>query len=238
MSSLSVIIPAYNEEKYLAALLSDLAKQTKLPEEVIVVDCISEDKTLEVAKTFNKRLPVKLVKCPRRNVATARNLGAQAAQGSYLLFIDADMRLPKNLIEELRTSIAETTVDYITPSYKSDRGHLIDRINVALISMRMKLLMEFLHKPDGIGGVICIKKDFHKKIGGFDETMHTHEDLLYMRSLRKNSASFIYRKDLKTITSSRRFTNASWADGLKDFLLLLPFLKTLAKSKQYGHYKK
>jgi lipopolysaccharide/colanic/teichoic acid biosynthesis glycosyltransferase/glycosyltransferase involved in cell wall biosynthesis len=83
---ISVIIPAYNSEKTLPSCLQALARQTVLPDEVIVVDDGSTDSTVDIARQAG----VKVIIQAHHGPAAARNLGAQSAQGDLILFTDSD----------------------------------------------------------------------------------------------------------------------------------------------------
>lgn len=91
----SVIIPAYNEEKVIKDCLESLVKQTYIDLEIIVVDDGSTDKTIEKIKD------VKLFKQAHKGPGEARNLGAKKANGGILVFVDADMTFDKDFIKEL-----------------------------------------------------------------------------------------------------------------------------------------
>src|SRR3712207_9195561 len=95
MSKLSVIIPTLNEERHVGSLLSDIAAQTREPEEVIVVDAGSTDDTVPVAR----RYPFARLLEGEPPVACGRNLGGRSATGEVLIFLDADVRLPARFFE-------------------------------------------------------------------------------------------------------------------------------------------
>lgn len=93
----SLIIPVYNEERYLASCLSTLASQSYNPLEIIVVDDSSTDKSLEIAKHY----PVKILRQSHLGPDAARNLGAKAAKGSILVFPDADMSFDPDYVKHI-----------------------------------------------------------------------------------------------------------------------------------------
>ena len=97
---ISVIIPAYNEEKFLPACLESISKQTlaKNEYEVIVVDNASTDKTAEIAK----RYPVKLVQEPRQSVVLARQKGVDESHGEIIVSADADTTYPTMWLERIK----------------------------------------------------------------------------------------------------------------------------------------
>lgn len=83
----SVVIPVYNGERFLAEALTSVFVQTYRPIEVIVVDDGSTDRSAEIAASFGE---VTLVRQLNSGVSTARNTGIARAQGEFLAFLDAD----------------------------------------------------------------------------------------------------------------------------------------------------
>ena len=106
--SLSIVIPARNEEGSLPNLLGSLARQSVRPLEIIVVDDQSTDSTASIAE----RLGARLVSVPERPAdwlgkPWASHLGAEVAAGDYLLFLDADVVLREDALEALLTRFVE-----------------------------------------------------------------------------------------------------------------------------------
>jgi glycosyltransferase involved in cell wall biosynthesis len=99
VSKLSVIIPTLNEERHAGSLLSDVAAQTRKPDEVLVVDAGSTDGTIPVVRRF----PFAKVLEGEPPVACGRNLDGRSATGEILIFLDADIRLPETFFEGFHT---------------------------------------------------------------------------------------------------------------------------------------
>ncbi|MBI2589398.1 glycosyltransferase family 2 protein [Candidatus Saccharibacteria bacterium] len=95
--TLSIVIPAYNEEDYLGPCLDSIARQTIQPDEVIVVNNNSSDKTIQLT---SKRKFVKLINQPRQGTAYAQKTGFKAATGDIIGRIDADTRLETDWVEK------------------------------------------------------------------------------------------------------------------------------------------
>lgn len=85
--TLSVIIPTYNEERHIKDCLDSIAKQSRMPEEVILVDNNSSDDTVAIAKKYKF---VRVIKEKKQGLIHARNAGFRAAKGDILGRIDAD----------------------------------------------------------------------------------------------------------------------------------------------------
>ncbi|MFN0088091.1 MAG: glycosyltransferase [Blastocatellia bacterium] len=99
-SEVSVIIPAYNAEGYLAETIESALAQTRPPFEIIVVDDGSEDRTLEVARRYAPR--VRAIRKPNGGPASARNEAMRNASGEYLAFLDSDdLWVPDKLEEQV-----------------------------------------------------------------------------------------------------------------------------------------
>ncbi len=82
-TTVSVIIPCYNEEKYLPACLKSLAKQTRPADEIIISDNGSTDQTAKIIKNFASVLPIKYVFEPQKGIINAVQTAWQASQGRF-----------------------------------------------------------------------------------------------------------------------------------------------------------
>lgn len=103
---ISVIIPTYNEAKYIQGCLESLSHQTLLPQEIIVIDDGSTDATLTIInslKTGNWKLTI--LSQVHRGAGAARNLGAKHAVGDILVFLDADMEFNPDFLNQLTAPI-------------------------------------------------------------------------------------------------------------------------------------
>jgi len=104
----SIVIPAYNEERHLEACLTSIAAQSKAPFEVIVVDNNSTDRTVEIARSFSF---VRVVHERKQGIVHARNAGFDAAKGDIIGRIDGDTQLPQNWVARITTFYSEGHAD-------------------------------------------------------------------------------------------------------------------------------
>lgn len=95
----SVIIPVFNGEAFLAQTLRSVLNQTRRPDEVIVVDNGSSDRSVEIAQGFGGI--VRTISAPGGGASAARNAGVREATGDAIMFLDADDLLGPTVIEEL-----------------------------------------------------------------------------------------------------------------------------------------
>src|SRR3989339_1729552 len=100
---ISVIIPVYNEQKYITNCLNGLIDQDVIPDEIIVVDNNCTDKTIEIVNEYKN---IKVISEKNQGIAYARNAGFKAAKGDLLVKVDADTVLTKQYIRNLKNVFA------------------------------------------------------------------------------------------------------------------------------------
>lgn len=105
--TISVVIPAYNEEKFIGACLSSLKKQIRKPDEIIVVDAQSTDETAAIASTFS----VTIVPTQKIGIAHARNVGFNYAKSTIIARCDADTIVPPDWITKIENNFAVGKID-------------------------------------------------------------------------------------------------------------------------------
>ena len=102
--SLSIIIPAYNEARHIKACLDAIAAQTEVPDEVIVVDNNSTDRTVEIANSYPF---VTIMNESTQGIVFARNRGFNATTTDIIGRIDADSVLPIDWVTRVKAYYAE-----------------------------------------------------------------------------------------------------------------------------------
>ena len=98
---ISVIIITRNREKMLSGCLESLVKQTRLPDEVVVVDNASTDNTKKVVLSFKKKLPIKYFLEEKVGIPFARNKGLQHTTGALILMLDDDCSADSSWVEKM-----------------------------------------------------------------------------------------------------------------------------------------
>ncbi|BAZ01855.1 putative glycosyl transferase [Tolypothrix tenuis PCC 7101] len=112
-SLVSILIPCYNAEDWIAETLESILAQTWTQKEIIVVDDSSSDKSLEIAKSFTSPL-IKIISQEKRGASAARNRAFQEAQGDYIQYLDADDLLAPDKIElQMQVLLREENTNYI-----------------------------------------------------------------------------------------------------------------------------
>ncbi len=107
MSCISVIVPAFNVEKYIIEAIDSVLAQTVVPHEIIVIDDGSTDGTWNKLLTYSANPVVKLYQTINQGQGPARNFGREIATSKYIYYFDADDRLEENFVEKMEQFIAE-----------------------------------------------------------------------------------------------------------------------------------
>jgi glycosyltransferase involved in cell wall biosynthesis len=103
---LSIIIPAYNVEKYIGSVLDMLISQGLSDSEVIIIDDGSNDNTFQVAKNAAAgHLEIRIIHQKNQGVSVARNEGMKLSRGKYIYFLDADDTLSEGTLDYYRTTL-------------------------------------------------------------------------------------------------------------------------------------
>lgn len=125
----SVIIPLYNNCRFIKKCIESLQEQTYKNIEIIVVDDHSTDNSLEIAQKIaekDKRV-IPVLSTAEKGVSSARNMGVNLSKGDYICFIDSDDYVTPTFVESLLTMIVETGADisavrYMSVSEKQNKG--------------------------------------------------------------------------------------------------------------------
>ena len=106
---ISVIVPAYNVEKYIEECLLSLVNQTYKDIEIIIINDGSTDKTKEIIIEYQEKYKnITGYNQKNNGVSVARNLGLKIAKGEYVIFVDPDDYLDSTMIEKMHDKRRET----------------------------------------------------------------------------------------------------------------------------------
>ncbi len=202
--SVSLVIPAYNEERHLRNCLDSVSQQNLKPDEVIVVDNNSTDSTAAVAKCYAF---VKVIKEPRQGRVFARNRGFTAAKGNLIVRVDCDTAMPKDWLE------------YIVRFYKKPENQVLAftgdanfsnvRFPRAVAWMYHFLAFDLNHlligHPTLWGSNMAITKDqWHKVEALVCKRNDIHEDLDLSIHLHDQGVGIFYDRHCRVQANLRR----------------------------------
>ncbi|MGC6424403.1 MAG: glycosyltransferase [Lentimonas sp.] len=219
----SIILPAYNEAEELpatlAAVLAAMRAQGSIGE-CLVVDNNSNDATAEVAAGYEG---VSVVFEPFNQIARARNAGAEASLGQYLIFIDADTRIePELLSQSLKLLRAQKHVGGGAIIQFEGEISALGRFGIGLWERISKITKV------AAGSYLFCRRDAFEAVGGFDEKLYASEEVRLSRLIkdwgRKHEMQFTILDHSPARTSARklRWYSGPQILGWVVFMMLMP----------------
>jgi len=188
VTRISVVIPVYNAEATLAECLTRVFQSSWDSFEVVFVDDGSTDRSRAIAQSF----PVRIVPTSGRvGPARARNIGARAAVGELLFFIDSDVMLRPDSLPRLADAFEDRTVDAICGVQSAEMRHQDLVSQYKNLWMRWTYLRQTGDVPLFYTTAAAIRRDAFVRVGGFDEGYATPnvEDTAFGQKLARMGMS-------------------------------------------------
>lgn len=217
----SIVVPAYNEEALLPATLLALAEAMgtiALSGEVVVCDNNSTDGTAAAARAAGARV----VSEPVNHISRARNAGARAARGQYLVFVDADTLVPPALLSAALEALVSGEICgggatvAMQPPPSGVGGRLLALWNA--FSRRALL---------AAGSFVFVRRDAFEGAGGFSLKVYASEELWLSRAVKRWGAqrgkAFVILEAPPVVTSARKTEWYSQSTLLVAALVLFVF---------------
>jgi glycosyltransferase involved in cell wall biosynthesis len=161
----SIIITAYNYERYIERAIRSCIDQSipKSQYEIIVINDCSTDNTRRILENYKEQITVFNL-TENKGLSAARNFGAKIAKGQFIVFLDADDYIQRDLLLIQKTFLSENnSLDAVSTDYYlvDERGNHLEHVNAE-------------EKPIACG--IMFRKDFLFDIGLYDEAFHAREE--------------------------------------------------------------
>ena len=242
----SILIPAYNAEKWIAETLESAIGQTWPCKEVIVVDDGSTDKTAEVARRFASK-EVVVISREKGGAAAARNCALQLSQGDYIQWLDADDLLaPDKIARQLakQREISDTRILLSAPwgyfSYRPRRARFVPTAlweNLSPVEWLLRKLSKNLHMQTATW---LTSRELVVAAGPWDTRLMSDDDGEYFGRILLASKGSLFVPDAKVfyrITSLNRWSYIGASDKKEDAQLLsmklhIEYLRSLEDSER------
>jgi glycosyltransferase involved in cell wall biosynthesis len=202
---ISLIIPAYNEEKYIGTCLEAVERNAHGKfHEILVIDNASIDKTAEIAQKYSG---VKVIHESKKGLTKARQKGLEESTGDILAYIDADTKMPEGWAEKIEKEF-ETNSKLVSLSgpYKYYDGSLFEKIIMTALWWTSAPITYRLVGFMLLGGNFAAKKESLVAMGGFDSSIEFYgEDTDIARRLHK-FGKVVFKMNFYMYTSMRRIS--------------------------------
>ena len=227
---ISVIIPAYNIEKYIDDCLESVAFQSYGNLEIIVVNVGSTDKTSERIERFSSRdRRIRVINQKNLGLSEARNNGLKLAKGEYIVFVDGDDTIDKDYVAKLYEALTRTSADISVCGYSGARKF----VKTGKVLSREEAIADFLTQKLGTGAVVWNKMYEKAVLKGLKFPKNRlHEDNYFTPQALERAKKvvvipeklYFYRKTEGAITS--KMTKKRLKDALDAIEDTKKFLKT------------
>jgi glycosyltransferase involved in cell wall biosynthesis len=177
MPKVSVIIPAYNGERYIKQAIDSVLRQTYLDREIIVVDDGSTDNTREILESYGGRL--NWIAQENQGVAASRNTGLKLARGEYIAFLDQDdIFLPDKLTFQIPLLEEEPSLGLVSSGWQivNDTGNIVAAVQPWQKLTHLDLVGLIVWKPVFLGAMV-FRRCWLDRVGGFDILLEQTPDV-------------------------------------------------------------
>jgi glycosyltransferase involved in cell wall biosynthesis len=207
--TISVIVCAHNEERFLAPCLHSLLAQSRVPDEILLIDNASTDRTGAVAAGIPG---VRVITEPRKGLVVARERGRVEARGDLLVYVDADCRAPLTWLERIESRFAsDPQLLALSGNYRFYDwdwwGRILLRAYDFTLGPATHVLVKYILRLGVVfyGGNFAVRRAALERINGFDTTIEFHgEDTNLGRRLSRIGRVEL-RYDCFLYTSARRY---------------------------------
>lgn len=189
MKSVSVVITTLNEEQSTGKLLSALTRQTLPPDEVMIVDAGSQDRTTEIIRKFQQKYRrIRLLVKPGDNRSQGRNQGIKRAHSPIIATTDAGCIPKRDWLKKLTAPFADKTLDLVGGYYQPTGTTSLQRALAVYTSVLPHQLNPKRFLPAARS--MAFRKHIWEKVGGFPEELTTCEDRVFVDRLLASGAKY------------------------------------------------
>ncbi|ELS00867.1 glycosyl transferase [Xenococcus sp. PCC 7305] len=206
--NVSVIIPAYNGDRYIEGAIASVLAQTYSDYELIIVDDGSTDETAQVIKSYGDR--INYIYQPNQGVAQARNTGLAAAQGKYIAFLDQDdFFYPEKLASQMQLMEQKPNLGMIGSGWEivNSQGAAIDIVRPWDENRELNIKDIIIWKPVFLGAML-FSHAWLKQTHGFDPRLEQTPDVDLVLRLAAIACPAYWLKDI-TVGYRQHERNAS-----------------------------
>ena len=228
MPKISIIIPAYNAEKYINECIDSILKNSKESlnqTEIIVINDGSTDRTLKKLEKYKENNIIHVYTTKNQGVSAARNYGIKLAKGDWITFIDADDKVTEGFVDQNINELNNSALLKTTISTNNYNNQIKDKTTISIQHLLSKLT--YGEMPAFIPSYF-FKKNIVKQIH-FNKNIHFMEDSLFLieylnktkekYNVETNLASYLYNNNQCSASNNSKNIIRNILDAEQVFLL-------------------
>lgn len=242
----SIIIPAYNCEKYIGSAIESVLNQAGFEKEIIIVNDGSTDKTLNICEHYSeKNKCIKLINKNNSGVSETRNIGIKNSSGDYIIFLDADDKLSEGALEKYNSLILEndnpdiilSNFSYLFCDKITKAKNMCDNIFIENKDDFINSIINFYRLKDNVNGNLRTiwAKAFSREIIEsieFNVQLKVGEDMVFFleavlnsnRILVSNEVTYLYRVNNESVMHTQKW------NGINDNIKYYELVKEISNS--------
>lgn len=246
----SLIFTVLNEGEDVCKLMESLLRQTRLPDEVVVVDGGSTDNTVAVLERYADRLPLQVFVEPGANISQGRNVAIAQATHDLIAVTDAGVRLEADWLEQLLAPFNRSDPpDFVSGFFLPDPQGLFEHALAMTTLPAREEMGKGRFMPSSRS--VAFTRTAWERVGGYPEWMTWSEDVLFDLALMNAGAKIVYQPDAivwfrpraSLSAFMRQYRNYAYGDGQGllwpkrhairyiTYLILLPLVLFLLKRR-------
>jgi len=193
----TLICTLKNERLNLKEFIDSLLGQSRVPDEIIIVDGGSIDGTIEIInKYINNENPIKLIIKKGANISQGRNIAIKNAKYDIIVSTDAGCKLDINWFKNITRPFQESkNIDVVSGWYEPDARSRLEYCIADLYFPKLNIITKNTDSFLPSSRSVAFKKSCWKKVGGYPEWLYTAEDTLFDLNLKKAGFKFYFAKD-------------------------------------------
>lgn len=188
---ISLIATVLNEGESIRRLMDSLLMQTILPDEIVIVDGGSRDRTVGILRRYENKLPLKVIVAPGCNISQGRNLAIREAKGDIICVTDAGVTLSQEWVDLITRPLLEfPRVEVVSGFFRPDPHTIFEAAMGATVLPDQDDIDPVSFLPSSRS--VAFRKSAWEQVGGYPEWLDYCEDLVFDLRLRTYFGAFAY----------------------------------------------
>lgn len=241
--NVSIIIPVYNEERYIRRCIESLIVQNYAIEdsEWIFIDGVSEDRTKEIIESYEDNYPITVLINKRRITPASLNMGIQASRGNYIIRMDAHAAYPSDYVSKCIEILEQTGADNVGGIIETAGNGFLGGAIAKVLSSRFGV-GDSSFRTGGTNGYVdtvpfgAFRRDVFDTIGNFNEDLLRSEDNDINARIIASGGKVYLSQDIHSTYYCRDSVKGVLKQGIQNGNALFQTLKVNPKAMKIRHY--